>query len=230
MNKFDIDHFYIVVSDKIFRMLLEYDTNTALFRHSKMDVGHDAWEGLYARFTNGFYIEILTPSSDRKAGDIGLAFSNFKKPNKLNFLNEELYEINQIKRLDDTKWFDAIWLKEWKKKNVEIWGMRYHPPLPKKKKKLDLDIGALSHMEVYLKERTFNELLETSKYDFPYKKRRVENSFTIYSLNSDMKIKFLKSNKNEMVIKFEDNKKRDDISKKELTYKRSKYSELIISG
>ena len=230
MCKFDIDHFYLVISDKNFRKLLQYNQELSLFRHSKTDVGHDSWEGLYTRFTNGFYIEILTPSSDRKAGDTGLAFSSFNKPNDLNLQDLDKYECNQIIRDDKTKWFDAFWLKEWKKKNLEIWGMKYHPPLPKKKKKSDLDIGIIFEMKVYLKEKTFNQLLDTSDIEFPYRKRRGEDSLTIYSFNSDMKIKFIRSNKNRIVIKFLDNKLRERISKKEICYKQHKYSELTING
>ena len=108
--------------------------------------------------------------------------------------------------------------------------MEYYLPLVSKKKKEDWDIGNLVTVDIYLREILFVKLYSLSENQFPYKKRLGKDSISIYSLNSDMKIKFLKSNKNEINIRFEDNKKRNDLSKKELSYKRRKYSKLVIRG
>ena len=84
MNKFDIDHFYLTINPKKFQKLVEYNKELNLFLHKTVQAERDKWEGLYARFTNGFYIEIITPGNDRSSGEIGLAFSSFKKLNKPN--------------------------------------------------------------------------------------------------------------------------------------------------
>ena len=59
MNKFDIDHFYLTISPKKFQRLVKYNKELNIFFHNIVQADHDSWEGLYARFTNGFYIEII---------------------------------------------------------------------------------------------------------------------------------------------------------------------------
>ncbi|MAE22074.1 MAG: hypothetical protein CMK92_06550 [Pseudomonas sp.] len=228
MNKFDIDHLYLTISPKKFERLVEYNKELNLFYHNIVQADHDSWEGLYFRFTNGFYIEIITPGKDRPAGKIGLAFSNFKKLNKLN-IDKDNFEFFPMKRGDGSRWFDAYWLKNWSSKKIDIWGMEYHPPLVSKKKNLHFDIGELISIDVYLKESTFDKLCSLSEDQFPFKKRLGKDSLYMYSSNNDMKIKFLRSRQNKMVIKFIDNKKRVYFANKDISYKKNKYSELVIS-
>ena len=123
-----IDHFYISISKEQFRQVKEELILLEDVEH-KVTVRPDfTYEGIYLKFDNNTYFEVLCADCDVPVGTIGIAISDLENNDKLtkvlksNYSSSEKLETEDVKK-EGKKWFK--YMNKPFKPDLYLWSMQY---------------------------------------------------------------------------------------------------------
>lgn len=108
-HPFTLDHFYIVLPDRVFQSIKEQTIRDYGAIHKVVVSGANSWEGLYIFTKEGVYFEILRQQEEGIQGRVGIALShrdtNF---DSVEYCQKYPYSLVEVINKVDKPWFISI--------------------------------------------------------------------------------------------------------------------------